>query len=153
MAVHLLVKCLLFCFVILTMLKIATLNVQGLRNQEKQQFLFSFIHEQKFDIIALQEVHFSSADVKRWQKNWEGLSFWRPGGTNRAGVAFLFKKNLDCKAEIIDQDFNGSILCAQVTYENFTFQLLNLYGPGQETRQSCNSFFDEVHHTLKSYHW
>ena len=148
MAVHLLFKSLIFCL-LLSMLKIATLNVQGLRNPEKQQFLFNFIRQQNFDITALQEIHYSSADVKRWEKEWDGLSFWRPGGTNRAGVAFLFKKNLNCKAEIIDQDFNGSILCLKVTYEDFTFQILNLYGPGQETRQSCNAFFDEASYMLR----
>ena len=126
MAVRLLLYFYFFC-VSVTMLKLATLNVRGLRNQTKRQFLFSFLEQQNLDIIALQEVHFSSQDIEKWGNEWEGQSFWHRGGTNTAGVALLFKKNLDCKVEVTDRDFNGSIMCAKTTFQDFTFQILNVY--------------------------
>ena len=132
------------------MLKLATLNVRGLRNQTKRQFLFSFLEQQNLDIIALQEVHFSSKDIEKWGNEWEGQSFWHRGGTNTAGVALLFKKNLDCKVEVTDRDFNGSIMCAKITFQDFTFQILNVYGPNQNqnTRRSCNEFYEEAYQML-----
>ena len=148
MAVRLLLNFLII-FLCATMLRIATLNIQGFRNSQKRLFLYQYLIQQNLDIIALQEVHLSKREVKQWGNDWEGQSLWHAGGTYRAGVALLFRKNLDIKAEIIDQDFNGSILCAKITYENFTFQILNVYGPGQETRDSCNNFFDEGYQFLQ----
>ena len=44
------------------LLRIVTLNVNGLRNKQKRDILFNHLNREKYDIICLQETHSAPID-------------------------------------------------------------------------------------------
>ena len=60
-------------------LKISSLNVNGLRQKFKQDIIFSRFSNLGFDIVFLQETHVTNiAEASKFTKLWEGkkLVFW-----------------------------------------------------------------------------
>ena len=82
-----------FVYLIMAMLRFATINVEGLRDDNKRMGVFQSLQNMNLDVVALQETHCDSTEVEKWKKQWPGLSTWSIGRTNAAGVAFLFSKN------------------------------------------------------------
>ena len=123
-------------------LKIATLNIRGLKDPKRKQKLIKFIDENNIDILALQEVNVKSLEIHdrnlKSIVNYDGMS---------PGTALIYNTNLKIKKYKIES--TGRII--RVEFENFT--IVNVYGP-QESLPTPNKnlFFDEtLPKYLKSY--
>ena len=57
-------------------LKLASLNVRGLKNKFKRLAIFTYLKKQKLDIICLQEAHIKAEDQRIWEKQWGGKVFF-----------------------------------------------------------------------------
>ena len=53
-------------------LKILSLNVRGLRKQEKRRAIFCYAKRQKASIFCLQETFSKKEDVTIWRAEWRG---------------------------------------------------------------------------------
>ena len=76
----------------------ATLNINGLQNNQKRKATFNWLKSLNFDIIYLQETHcHTRKDVKKWSHEWGPgkNSIWSNGSSNSKGVAVLFKPHVD----------------------------------------------------------
>jgi exonuclease III len=48
-------------------LSLATINVNGLRDKKKRDFVFNWLVAKKVDVIFLQETHSTKDGLIRWQ--------------------------------------------------------------------------------------
>ena len=68
-------------------LKLASVNIHGLRNSAKRKTFFRYLKEGAFDIICIQESYTIDADKEMWEREWGG------GGGGGRGVIVLYKCN------------------------------------------------------------
>ena len=80
---------------IAAILKLTTLNADGLHAPGKRVFTSNSLLQEGHDIIALQEIHCENNDMYLWGKEWPGLSKWNTYSTRSAGVAILFNPKLN----------------------------------------------------------
>ena len=62
-----------------TRLSVLSLNINGLSNEKKRKSLFEKIQNKNIDIALLQETHSIKENIKNWEKEWDGKSFWHSG--------------------------------------------------------------------------
>ena len=69
---------------------IATLNVDGLRTNEKRHRILKYLTNSPYDITLLQETHVQLEDIQKWKQEWENYSIWNPGNSNQTcGIGIL----------------------------------------------------------------
>ena len=86
------------------MLRIITLNVRGLRNENKRRSIFNY-YRKRADIICLQETHSTEVDEKCWRNEWGGIMLFSHGESNARGVAILVCKGCPVMTENIKNDY------------------------------------------------
>ena len=126
------------------MLKFASINVEGLRDNGKRNNVFQSLSNLNLDVIAIQETHCDVTSESKWKKEWPGKSLWTTGRNDSAGVAFLFNPNLDIS--ILDQetDFDGRILKVIIKIDDKKFQLLNIYAHNPTVKGISEYFFESL---------
>lgn len=141
-----------------------TLNANGLRDSKKRNHLFTWLERQKFDIILLQETHFDDDIIRSLTGNY---TFYHckaveknPKTQNKkkrkrkvfvAGVSVLVRKslpNMNSTQQIL-QENDGRTLVLQLTYEDKTFVLVNVYAKSgnhcvEERKKHFKSIFDFI---------
>ena len=93
-----------------TMYKIISLNVTGLNGSRKQRQVFRWLHQQKSDIIFLQETYSSLDTIGRWEAEWGGKIVSSHGSSHSRGVMIFFKPRLDVNIEKTTLDDHGRLL-------------------------------------------
>ena len=63
----------------MSVFKFLSLNVRGLRNQEKRRSIFAYLKSQKANIYFLQETFSNSSVEKVWAAEWGGEIFYSHG--------------------------------------------------------------------------
>jgi len=86
------------------------LNVRGLNQARRRQWVFRWLHNQKFDVAFLQETYSSKSAKEMWKPEWGGKIYYSHGSTHSKGVMILFKPNLDFEIESVIADKNGRFL-------------------------------------------
>ena len=81
------------------MYKIILLNVRGLNGLRKRRQVFCWLHEQRSDIIFLEETYSSLDTIGRWETEWGGKIVSSHGSSHSRGVMILFKPRLDISIE------------------------------------------------------
>ena len=80
------------------MVRLLSINVNGLRNAKKRQNIFNWLNNQNSDIILIQETHCESEQVEKvWKTDWKGSSFWNHGTNLSKGIAFLIQEHTTVK--------------------------------------------------------
>ena len=106
-----------------------TLNVRGLRNDQKRKSTFTWLNRNNSHIIFLQEVYCNDNDIAKWEREWGG-SFYTNHGTNHSrGILIGIKNNIDVKCEKVYNDNHGRLLCVRMNINNKCFYLWNIYAP------------------------
>ena len=75
-------------------MRIASVNVNGFKNKLKRQNALKWFEKKKnFDIILIQETHCNNIETEnKWNRDWNGDSFWNYGTNLSKGVSVLFNK-------------------------------------------------------------
>ena len=68
------------------MYKIISLNVRGLNGSRKRRQVFRWLHQQKSDLIFLQETYSSLDAIGRWEAEWGGKIVSSHGSSHSRGV-------------------------------------------------------------------
>ena len=71
-----------------------TLNVQGLRDKQKQERFYTYIKQQKANVIFIQETHFTQELENTLNQKHKWQSFHCYGSSQSRGVSVLIDKNL-----------------------------------------------------------
>ena len=106
-------------------LKIASLNVRGLQDNNKRIRIFQSLRNSKFDIILLHETHSADEDVVLWKKDWTGRAFFSSLNSTKSGVAILCKDSKNFKVELENSDKAGRIISVTVETQKNKFQITN----------------------------
>ena len=70
-------------------LKIITYNVQGIRDKDKRNKIFTFCRKGNYNIIFLQEVHCFEDVADDWEEEWGGTIIYKYGETYRKGCCIM----------------------------------------------------------------
>ena len=124
--------------------KVATINVQGLRDHKNRKGVFQSLQPQNFDLIALQETHGDAAVVPQWQRDWPGVSCWSEAGPTSARVVLLFSSDLQVSFCDHVSDQHGRLLRASVQIADSKQQVLTVYGPNPKRLNGSNQFFQQI---------
>ena len=119
-------------------LKLCSINVNGFRDKIKPKIILSRLLELHFDIVFLQETHITNImESKKFTKLWKGKTIMSFGSNRSRGVGILFSSNLNFKLESFNYDFEGRVICADITLVNTKLRLINVYTPNipSERRQ------------------
>ena len=125
-------------------MKIFSYNCRGLNNQRKQIDLFKLFKEKKADILCLQETHFHEKIEKNVYAEWDGTCYFSHGSESSRGVAILIRKILDIIINEYKRDINGQFIALNLTYNNNTFTLMNIYAPNSDNPTFFENVFEQV---------
>ena len=120
-----------------------------MRDEKKRRGLYSYLRNQKCDIILLQETHCKlKKEEYRWGKEWEGQTVWSRGTSNSKGVSVMFSSGT--KYDIIKTvvDPNGRYISCKVKFGEIVYNIINIYAPNHEYERV--KFFNEMHEMLQS---
>ena len=119
-----------------------SLNVRGIRNNNKREAVYRWIKRQKADIIFLQETYSNHTDEIIWEREWGGKVIFVHGSKHSCGLMVLFDKALDFKLQEIYKDPKGRYILTKALIQETPFYLLNIYAPNKIGEQI--SFFEEI---------
>lgn len=129
-------------------LNIISLNVNGVRDNNKRSTLFHWLQEQNFDLIFIQESHCESQeDIDMWTKEWQGKTFWSNGTKASKGVACLIKPKLDLNIIEIQKDTDGRFLHVNVIVDEMKFTIVNIYAPNNVSERK--TFFKNTNKKIE----
>ena len=121
------------------MLHLASLNINGLRTNSKQESIFKNL---KSDILCLQETRWDKTNEINCMKLWEGDIYTNNGTGKSCGVAILVKKGIIENVNCVHKDENGRCLIIDGTIDNVKLRLINVYAPNKENERK--GFFEGI---------
>lgn len=122
------------------MVKIISVNCQGLGDIAKRKDVFSYLRALKHNIYCLQDTHFS-CDIENEVRNmWGYQCFFSSYSTNSRGVAILVNNNFDFKPLTEKGDVDGNYLLLKACIEGHEVLICNVYGPNNDNPL----FFDNI---------
>ena len=113
------------------MVCLASINVNGLQDSKKAAAIFLKLRKTHFDIIFLQETHFT----KNWKSEivpkpqWKGISYHSCFSSTSAGVSIFFKNSLKPEVHNVDIADDGRHIILDLTINKKRILLLNIYAP------------------------
>ena len=116
------------------MLLLTSLNVRGLRAQEKIRHILYLL---KGDIVCLQETRWDGRTEGEVRQMWEGDIFTNNGTINSCGVAVLFKKDLVDSINIVHKDKEGRVLIIDFFYLADKYRIINIYAANNEANRKA----------------
>ena len=117
-------------------LKIATLNVRGISNQQKREVIFHWLYEQKYEIICLQETYCTKGNELAVDKSRKGSAYHCLSDSSHSrGVSILFGEKF--KPNIISNycTNDGRILVINFELHSQTYSLVNIYAPSEQRQR------------------
>jgi exonuclease III len=119
-----------------SIVKILTLNVNGINKASKRTKLYEFLKLEKIDIAFLQETYLTQTAIKKAKAEWEGESIWNPGLPNAKGTAILFSPSLDISINYLTRDTNGRVIKVVCQMQESKLCLINVYCPVERERKN-----------------
>ena len=110
-------------------LKVISLNVRGIRNQNKRRAIFCYLKQQKATIFCLQETYSQPDDEKIWSAEWGGKILFCHGTVHSKGVCILLNPNCIFNLDVIQTNHQGRILIAKLKICEEIFFIVNIYAP------------------------
>ena len=127
-------------------LKIATLNVRGLKDNVKRNNIFEWIKNKSIDLALFQETYCDNEMLDIICKDWNGKVYLSPTTSNHSrGVLILIGERLSKSKEFtvndVHLDVNGKMLILNCSFLNEQYCIINLYCPNNQDIRA--TFFDE----------
>ena len=126
-------------------LKIASMNVRGIGNNNKRRETFNWLRNKQQSIIFLQEVHCTEATIDMWRSEWGYKALFSCLSSNSAGVCILFNNNF--KFDILKTflDPSGRYIVCDIKTDEKLFTLANIYAPNEDDPTFFKQVFDRLH--------
>ena len=126
------------------MLKVCTLNCQGLRDSNTRHAVFQDCL--KHDICFLQETYITEVKVNAWKREWPGEFFSVNGTSNSNGLITLFNKGSNC------DNFNVFYSCYRIlgitaTINDEPYYFINYYAPSDSNSEKIK-YMNKLYHVL-----
>ena len=125
-------------------LNIVSLNVRGLRNEEKRRAIFNFYRD-RCTILCLQETHSTIEDEKIWAAEWGGRAFFSHGTNQSRGVLTLVNRKYTEKVVQLNEQTSGRKSQCLVNCEETKMLIVNIYGPNQDSPHFFREVCEQAH--------
>ena len=97
----------MFAVSVMSVFKLLSLTVRGLRNRECRRSIFAqYLKSQKANVYFLQEMFSNSRDERVWAAEWGSQIFYSHGSDPSKGVCILIKPSFTLHADIVELDTN-----------------------------------------------
>ena len=116
----------------LAKLKIATLNVRGLNNDQKRKTILKWCKDKNIDIACFQESFLTenSKQLALLRREWSGDVFVCPAPSpHSCGVITLLKHKLQCEVISKHVSNDGRKLLLNMKIDNKIYTVVNVYAP------------------------
>ena len=138
-------------------LRIASINVNGLKTRGKLEELYEKVKSENIDVLLLQETHLISAQeieiANEMKKKGAYKSFFGEGTNRSAGVAVILWSKIDYRPESVYIGQNGRIITIDIkTPDRKTIHLVNIYAPTNCDARTKHQFFEEIDIHVHSNH-
>ena len=134
----------LFSILILNMATVATLNINGLNNVDKQLHLIDFVNQHNIDILMLQEHNLKSLDKVHDDFKSFFHIFVNPSINSKGGTAIIIKRSLPISVIDVDNSADSRIMSLRLLYCNQELHFLNIYA------HSGNHFINDREHLFQT---
>ena len=123
----------------------ASLNVDGIHDDDKRARIFKYLRSLKHDFFLIQKTHVQTEDVETWSAEWRGPFFWNPGGNKSRGVGILCNVSLDFEDLEVRRDFYGRLINVKLSLHDWKFQIMCVYALNDPRGRSEFFRFMETH--------
>ena len=125
-------------------LRVATLNVNGMRDSIKCSRVVQWGKMLDMDILLLQETFLSSQDdYAPFRKQWGNQVYFSASASNQSGGnCIAFNPKLSCSVSDVRCDRLGRCISVLCTVENSSFRICNVHAPN--TRKERKEFLGEL---------
>ena len=106
-----------------------SINSQGLRNSNRRQTVFNLIKTRKYDVIFLQETHWTDDLNACILREWGGDILFNNFECNARGTAILFSPHFDFHMCNNTCDPHGRTIQTLIEHADRKFNLINVYAP------------------------
>lgn len=105
-----------------------TMNVKGLGNDKKRNYVFQWLKNQQYSIYFLKKTHLVESKIKQWEHEWGGRIFCSGTKSNAEGVAILIHP--EHKLNIIETKnlLSGRLQSVKIDINEKKLVLINVYG-------------------------
>lgn len=118
-----------FFSLLMANIRIASLNVNGARDDVKRMQVYEIMKQKQLDVLLLQETHSDDKNVTDWIKEWNGHIFLSHKTSRSGGVAILFAKNFTPCSFKIEEIVKGRLLKIQALFEKYVLVFICVYAP------------------------
>ena len=125
-------------------LKICSLNVRGLGDNQKRREIFNWLRSKALSIYFLQEVHCSENVTSIWSAEWGYKTLFSSFSSAKRGVAILFNNSFDFKIQKTYADLNGRFIICDIETEEKYITLANVYAPNDDEPIFFHDFFNHL---------
>jgi len=115
------------------MIKFYSLNVRGLRDQQKRREIFCFLKRKEYDVIFLQEGHNTREIEDTWAKEWGGEISFSHYTSNARGALTLFRNGIELLNHWSDDQ--GRINVNEIQINELKYICINIYAPNIESER------------------
>ena len=114
---------------------LVSINTQGLRNVSRRQTVFNLIKKQKYDVIFLQETHWTDDLKDTILREWGGTILFNNFEHNARGTAILFFTTFDFHICDHTSDSHGRSIRTLIELTYRKFNLVSIYAPRTDTER------------------
>ena len=120
-------------------IKFLTLNIRGINDRNKADFLKDYLKNNGVDICFLQETHIDSPDTVQELDNLfsDFLCYFTIRFDKTKGVGILINKNFSANISILSThyDLDSRFLRVEFKFNEVILNLINIYAPNVESEQ------------------
>ena len=115
-------------------ISVSSANVRGLglHSTFKATDVLNYYKDRKFDIVCLQDTHWTKKDETKIKNIWGGNCLINGKKTNARGVAILFSNNFEYEIKNTEMDDDGNMISVDMTLHSLKIKIINIYGPNQD---------------------
>ena len=127
-------------------IRVLSANCQCLQNQQKRVDVLYYVEEMNANIICLQNMHWTKADISRIKAILGNTCYINGKRSNAHGVAILIKDYFEYEVLASNFDVDGNYVCLTLKINALIFNLGHIYAPNNDSPE----FFTEIHNVVQN---
>ena len=108
-------------------MKLYSINVRGLRDNQKRREIFNFLKRKQYDIILIQESRSTKDVEQKWEREWGNKCLYSHKTSQSRGVMIMLSSNIEIVSNWNDTE--GRVILTEIKVDDDTFGLANVYAP------------------------
>ena len=126
---------------------VITANVRGLKKENKQSTIITYIKSKQVKVICLQETYLQSNELNRIRSLWRGEIHCSPGTNHQSGLLTLIDNDF---SDIQELYRDARILISKAYTEETDYVIINAYGPSHKEIEK-QTFLQHLDKLLQKY--